>query len=341
MAEKIQCMYSALSVFIHLPDNVRCYNLRMSCKRIPVFVTLFFFLTSSCSPTPITQPSSALTPYFTLTPSPTTAPEVGTVLAETPLPSPTPFTYIIQSGDTMSAIALKFGVPLDALIAANPNVSPNAMSVGQTLLIPTDQNNPTGEATPTPVPFVISQVECYPTLDNGLWCFALAQNDSADAFENLSAQISLLSSDGSLVAAQVAIPPLDVLAPHSSLPLTVFFPPPTPVDASLRVQILSATVLVPDDARYLNASLADPQTEIAPDGRTARVSGQVSLLAGSVPAGTVWVAAVAYNAAGQVVGFRRWEGSGLQPGGSIQFGLTVASLGSRVTRVEVFVEALP
>ena len=110
---------------------------------------------------------------------------------------------------------------------------------------------------------------------------------------------------------------------------------------SPRAQILSSTILAPSDVRYLNASLANPLTEIAPDGSTARLSGQVTLPAQSLPAQTVWVAAVAYDAAGRVVGFRRWEGSGLQPGGSLPFDLTVSSLGSRVTRVEVFVEARP
>ena len=299
-------------------------------------------LLTSCGRTaPNSSAPAALTPYLTLTPSPTASPELGLVTTEAILPSPTPFTYTIQAGDTMSELAQKFGVPLDALIAANPQVSPNAMPIGAALRIPTDQNNPTGESTPTPVPFVISQIQCYPTLDNGMWCFALARNDSSDALENLSARISLHSADGGLLAAQDAIPPLNVIPPHTSLPLTVFFPPPVPADARPRAQILSATILAPGDARYLNASLANPLTEIASDGRTARVSGQVSLPAESVPAKTVWVAAVAYDAAGRVVGFRRWEGSGLQPGGSLPFDLTVASLGSRVTRVEVFVEARP
>jgi LysM repeat protein len=311
-------------------------------KLLAALGVLCLLFTSSCSPiTPASQPPSELTPYLTLTPSATNAPEIGIILADTAQPSPTPFTYTIQAGDTMSELAQKFGVPLDALIAANPNVSPNAMSVGQTLRIPGDENNPTGEATPTAVPFAISQIQCYPTLDNGMWCFTLARNESSDSLENLSAQLSLLSADGGLVATQVAIPPLNVLPPHSSLPLTVFFPSPAPVDASPRIQILSAINLPPGDLRYLTVSFVDPLTVIASDGRTARVSGQVSLPADSVPAKTVWVVAVAYDSASRVVGFRRWEGSGLQPGASIQFDLTVASLGSRVTRVELFVEARP
>jgi murein DD-endopeptidase MepM/ murein hydrolase activator NlpD len=306
--------------------------------------SLFFalFILAACASNPINSSApAALTPYQTLTPSATSTPELGFVTAQAALPTSTPFTYVVQAGDTMGAIAQKFGVSLDALIAANPSVSPNAMSIGATLYIPTDKNNPTNESTPTPVPFVISQVQCYPTLDNGMWCFALAQNDSDAALENLSARISLLSADGGLVAAQDAIPPLNVIPPHTSLPLTTFFAPPIPADARPRAQILSSTGLAADDARYLPALIVNPLTEIASNGKTARVTGQVSLPGNVAEAKTVWVAVVAYDDAGRVVGFRRWEGSGLTPGASIPFDLTVSSLGSRVARVELFVEARP
>ena len=88
----------------------------------------------------------------------------GLVTADVPLPSPTPFTYTVKRGDTISSIALKFGVSMDDLQAANPEISPNAMSVGQVLKIPSNPENPSGEPTPTPVPFTIQQIECYPTV---------------------------------------------------------------------------------------------------------------------------------------------------------------------------------
>lgn len=315
------------------------YNLLMF-RKVPILAALLL-LAASCAPAASTNPTSALTPYLTLTPSATAAPLPleDEQDSQPALPTSTPFTYIVQAGDTMGAIAQKFGVSLDALIAANPTVSPNAMPIGAALRIPTDQNNPTGESTPTPVPFVILQVDCYPTLDGGMWCFALARNDSDAALENLSARISLLAADGEAVAAQDAIPPLNVLPPRASLPLTTFFAPPVPADARPRVRILSSMILPANDARYLPVSILDPATEIAPNGLTARVSGQVSLTAGAA-AGTVWVAAVAYDDAGRVVGFRRWEGTGAA-GASIPFEMTVSSLGSRVTRVELLAEARP
>jgi murein DD-endopeptidase MepM/ murein hydrolase activator NlpD len=44
--------------------------------------------------------------------------------------------YVVQPGDTLYDIALRFGMTLDTLQAANPNIDPGALAVGQTLVIP-------------------------------------------------------------------------------------------------------------------------------------------------------------------------------------------------------------
>jgi murein DD-endopeptidase MepM/ murein hydrolase activator NlpD len=44
--------------------------------------------------------------------------------------------YTVQYGDYMAAIALKYAVDLDLLIAANPEIDPNWLAVGQVLTIP-------------------------------------------------------------------------------------------------------------------------------------------------------------------------------------------------------------
>ena len=45
-------------------------------------------------------------------------------------------TYTVEPGDTPSAIAEKAGVDLDALLAANPDIDANALTVGQELELP-------------------------------------------------------------------------------------------------------------------------------------------------------------------------------------------------------------
>lgn len=81
----------------------------------------------NCGPRPTPTP----TPRPTPTPTPTIRPTI-------PPTQPPGFDYIVQPGDTMFAIAARFGVSLQALIAANPQISnPNFIVPGQRIRIPT------------------------------------------------------------------------------------------------------------------------------------------------------------------------------------------------------------
>lgn len=51
-------------------------------------------------------------------------------------PAPPPQVYTVQAGDTLSAIARRFGIDLQALIAANSLADPNNLRVGQQLNLP-------------------------------------------------------------------------------------------------------------------------------------------------------------------------------------------------------------
>lgn len=55
-----------------------------------------------------------------------------------PSPPPAATTYTVQDGDTLSAIAARLGVGIDALLASNPQVTdPNLIYAGQRLTVPT------------------------------------------------------------------------------------------------------------------------------------------------------------------------------------------------------------
>jgi len=52
-------------------------------------------------------------------------------------PAPCPgFIYTIQPGDTFFSLSQRFGVTVNALIAANPGVDPNRLMIGQRICIP-------------------------------------------------------------------------------------------------------------------------------------------------------------------------------------------------------------
>jgi LysM repeat protein len=325
----------------------RNYNLFMPHISLSTFhiliFTFCFLLLTACNPQgTVSSPlPSTLLPFLTSTQNPSQTPEV-LIAAETPLPSPTPFTYTVEPGDTISSIALDFDVSIDDLVAANPEISPNAMSVGQVIKIPSNPDNPSGEPTPTPAPFTIQQIECYSTADQGMWCFVLVHNDFPDFMENLSAQVTLVDSNNTALASQTALLPLNILPPNTSLPLTVFFPPEIPFDARPQVQVLTAIRLLPNDERYLPAAVNNTLVQVNADGRSARLTGQVLLLSEMQAASQVWVTGTAYDEARRVVGVRRWEStSSLSPGSNLPFEFTVASLGGKIEQVEFAVEARP
>jgi len=75
--------------------------------------------------------------------SPTATPVPSGTPAVTPVPTPiTPpggvgFPYVVQWGDTLSSIARRFGVTVDAIVRANNLPNANMIRAGQVLIIPT------------------------------------------------------------------------------------------------------------------------------------------------------------------------------------------------------------
>jgi competence protein ComEC len=119
--------------------------------RFSVMSLLVMLLAAGCLPFGRATPT--MTP--TLVPTPTSLP-VLPVVTPTPAPAnlssmtPTPTapaaqptgdgtTYVVQPGDTLYSIAVRFGVSLQALIEANQIEDPNQLQAGQVLVIPRRQ----------------------------------------------------------------------------------------------------------------------------------------------------------------------------------------------------------
>ncbi len=89
------------------------------------------------TPTPTPLPVATPTPLVTPVPTPVpTATPIAATPKPTPVPRATPRTYVVQSGDSLSAIASRFGTTVQAIINANGLKDPNTLSIGQVLIIP-------------------------------------------------------------------------------------------------------------------------------------------------------------------------------------------------------------
>jgi len=90
----------------------------------------------SPSPSPSTAPTATpVTPTPTPTVAPTATPSVAPTAAPTPAATPRR-TYVVVQGDTLGAIAARFGTTPNAIAAANGIADPNVINPGQVLVIP-------------------------------------------------------------------------------------------------------------------------------------------------------------------------------------------------------------
>jgi LysM repeat protein len=70
------------------------------------------------------------------TAAPTAAPSIRPTATPTVSATPRPKTYKVRSGDTMSAIAARFGTTIAEIAALNNIANPSLIRVGQVLRIP-------------------------------------------------------------------------------------------------------------------------------------------------------------------------------------------------------------
>ncbi len=313
---------------------------------IPLLMAILFACTPAPTPTLMSAtPTGQLTPFPELSPSPT--PErsfVQPAPSQTPLPTPTPFTHTVVEGDTLLAIAFRYSVTLDELLAANPGVDPRLLSVGMSLIVPIGEGELAIIPSPTPIDLDLQSPNCFPSADEGLWCFLAVTNTFPDVLEGVLAEIILFDGRGTVIMSQDALPALNIIPPGEAVPLTAFFSPPAPADLHASGLLKAAFRVSPDDGRYLPVRIERRTVQIDPDALAASVNGTLIMegvdLEGQSGALRIRLVAVAYDAGGAVIGVRQWEQErALSESRSIPFELQVYSLGPSIEEVDLIAEA--
>ena len=301
--------------------------------------------------TPTLQRSHTPLPSLTPTESPTLAP------TNTQTPTPAPVIWTVGKGDELMAIAFYYGITLDELLAANPSVTPNWMSVGTVLQIPvTPTPLPTATATPTPTntaqilqtqtatpsgPLEIQgEPICYPNPLGELNCLLLIRNNGEEILENPSVSFTLTSKDGDFESELVVFAPLNLLLAGSSLPILASFPAPVPENYDVEAEIDYWLPTMPDDDRYAETEILDSNIQLSEDDAIAYVNGKISVDSAYREIASLWLLAVAFDQDGNPVGFRRWEAAlPIANGEAIAFNTIVYSLGPGIDRIELMAEA--
>ncbi len=173
----------------------------------------------------ITVPAATTSP----TSAPATeapAPETTPAPAETeqpapnpdPLPTPAPgaTTHTIAAGDTLSAVAARHGVALDALVNANPQIdNPDRIEVGQVISLPTA----TAGAPAPPVHTVVP--------GDTLWDIAASRRVTLEAL--VAANASTVANPDLIFPGQdIVIPDGSAPVPHPAPPKAAPAPAPEP-----------------------------------------------------------------------------------------------------------------
>jgi LysM repeat protein len=317
-----------------------------------LILSFLVLLLAACSSTAAEMPEllaetedlyvGELIPFHTPTPLLTNLPEDSSTPTPFPTLSPAPRTYVIQKGDMLGGIAYYFGVTVQDILDANPGLNVYALSVGTEITIPVEpsSNAPTRE----PVLILLSEPNCAPTREGGMWCLVYAENGGQTAYENLNVSIRLITADGDNTITQTAEAMLNLLPANGTLPLVAYFesvPQQNGVAEAMLEDVLPAGDSVD---RYLNTQTKDVMEAISIDGMSANIQGGIVLGEGSQDqsAQQVWIVASAFDEDGQLVGVRRLEyETNLTAEDVLPFEISVYSMNNPIDSVQLIVEARP
>jgi len=288
------------------------------------------------------QPAEVqLTPWYTATangPAQALTPEQPAA-APLPAPTPTPTIHLVTLGETISSIALRYGLDINSLLAANPEIDPYALIVGNQVLIPLGNNQTQIGLSSEPLALELSQPECSRTTEGGLWCFAIITNPLDEAAANLAVTFKVMNAASEESTSQTVPAVLNKLNPGDTIPAAVYFAAPLPNGYSISASLVSAFPASQSGKTFYSVDTGSPVIELG--GRLAIVSGEAVTAADPGKTVDVWVAAMAYDAQGNLLGVRRTESRvTLEKGKGLIFNLYVYSTGSAINSVIIKAEAM-
>jgi LysM repeat protein len=319
----------------------------MTCRARIVPIGLAWMLLAACqgqAAVSTTVPTETLIAFQTSTATRTATLPVRSDSTSLPLgPTPTPFVHIVQQGETLLGIALRYGVALEDLLLVNPGVDPGFLTIGQQLRIPGSEGEPVDFLLPTPTPFpvMLGPVSCFDSPSGRMVCLLEAENGSASNLEGVAVVVKLFDDRGELIEAKLANSPLDLLLAGGTLPISAAFDE-RPINFQFAgAEINSAIAVSAEQEDVFPLEVELTEQDLHSGLGAARLAGRV-IMPESAPAGTfqVRVAAIARDVSGRPSGYSIWESPPVESGAAdLPFSIDVYSLGPALDSVECIAQA--
>jgi len=253
---------------------------------------------------PVSSPTAPIaSPDPAATHSPTPGPTIP------PTATPPPVIHTIATGDTLIDIALRYGVELAALRAANANVDLSLLQIGQILIIPAAVPAPGPPAAPSPsaplLALIVAPPDCYETRAGGVVCLGRIDNPTDQTAERVAVDVRLLQTDGGLAAQAAAAVEQTLIPPQGFAPYRAQFDVPWALYQSLALQaraaLQSADAALQPQTRYAAPTVYAASGQLAA-GRFIVTAALVNETPG--PLTGIRAVVTLLGADGRVIGYR-------------------------------------
>lgn len=291
------------------------------------------------APTPTPEPTPTVDVAgiaSTVEPTPTPAPYTPAPTL-TPTITPTPVFHTIAGGESLLAIATRYGVSVAALQDANGILDPRLLQVGQQLIIPGRDNDEVNDAsttpTPTPLPIQVENLHFSETAIGGLWVLGEVYNNSGVALEQVRVGITLNDEQQNEIAQAQTLVALDLVDTEERAPFAILFgESPGQFD---RYQVAAISAVPAFVGSYYRDLLVENLTITGERYASYTVTGTVRNT-GPEEAVSVQVVLTAYDPMDRVVAMRAVDPDHnvVARGGETSFTAILAPVGGPVTRVE-------
>ena len=278
-----------------------------------------------------------LTPYRTQ-PAVTDTPEpTSDDLGETPTPAATatPVMHIVSLNETISSIAQQYGISIDAILAANPEISPNAMIVGDQVLIPAAAASGNGVADAL-LSGVIQLGQPYCSLSSGgLWCSVMVENTADFDLEDAVITFTFIDGEGKAIAEKNVLTVVRTLKSYITAPAFLLL-----ADVPTGYQQVDVSLFSVEQAAQAvgEETVTVEEREVQYEPLRAVITGRmiVQVDSGSDRA-DLTIAAAAIDDAGHAVGVRRKDLT-VTRDESFDFSITVYASGNEIVDIILYTE---